>query len=99
MNLHGFAGEVFVNKTIIIDDQTNLISKKWYYGKILSYINKTKWFAFIKSSSFEDNVYFDVRGYEGDVRRLIPNQECKFQVALKKYHGEKVFYADKVELI
>lgn len=91
--------EVFVNKTIIIDDQTNLISKKWYYGKILSYINKTKWFAFIKSSSFEDNVYFDVRGYEGDVRRLIPNQECKFQVALKKYHGEKVFYADKVELI
>ena len=48
------------------------------------------------SSSFEDNVYFDKRVYEGDVRKLIPNQGCKFLVGSKMIHGEKVFYATKV---
>ena len=88
--------EIFVNKTIKMDKQEIPVTEKWYQGKILSFVNKEPWFAFIKSSSFEDNVYFDKRVYEGDVRKLIPKQECKFLVGSKMIHGEKVFYATKV---
>ena len=88
--------EIFVNKTIKMDKQEIPVTEKWYQGKILSFVNKEPWFAFIKSSSFEDNVYFDKRVYEGDVRKLIPNQECKFLVGSKMIYGEKVFYATKV---
>lgn len=90
--------ELFVNKTLKIEDPTDT-TKKWYQGKILSFINKTPWFAFIKSASFEDNVYFDNRDYSGDVRNIIPNRECRFQVAVKSNHDEKLLYATKVEFI
>lgn len=73
--------------------------KIWYEGKILSFINRSSWFAFIKSPSFEENIYFDRRGYSGEVRRIITNQKCRFQIGMKTIKGEDVIYATNVELL
>lgn len=90
--------EGFVNKTLDIENN-NSAKSEWYQGTILSFINKTPWFAFIKSESFEDNVYFNQGGYSDDIRKLIPKRKCRFLVAPRSAEKETVFYATKVELL
>ena len=73
--------------------------EKWCHGQILSYINKDKWFAFIKSKYFDENIYFDQRSYKGETRKLLPGQDCRFIVSSKIKNGEKIFFAKQVELL
>lgn len=91
--------KIFVNKSLELEDNNIHIPEEWYNGKVLSYINRGKWFAFIQSKSFEENIYFDQRSYHGEVRKLFPGQECRFIVSSKVSNNEEVFYAKQVELI
>lgn len=91
--------EIFVNKTQSIENAPQHKPEKWFNGKILSYINKNKWFAFIKSEAFDNNVYFDTKSYKGEVRKLIPGQECRFTVSSDIRKGEDAVRATKVELV
>ena len=89
--------EIFVNKTMSIEE-VRLNHERWFTGKILSYINKDKWFAFIQSKDFENNVYFNCTSYKDDVRKLIPGQKCRFTVLSKDVKDEEAVSAAKVEL-
>lgn len=91
--------EIFVNKTQNIEKLPQYIHEKWFYGKILSYINKDKWFAFIKCKDFENNVYFDNKSYNSEIRKLVPGQKCRFTIPLDIAKGEEAVCATKVELI
>ena len=91
--------EIFVNKTQSIENTPQHKPEKWFNGKILSYINKNKWFAFIKSKAFDNNVYFDTKSYKGEVRKLVPGQECRFTVSSDIRKGEDAVRATKVELV
>ena len=53
-------------------------------GLLLEFIVKKKWFAFIKSEDFENNVYFNGKNYAGEVRKLIPGQNVVLLYLQKK---------------
>lgn len=91
--------EIFVNKTLELNKMNDQEPEKWCHGQILSYINKDKWFAFIKSKYFDENIYFDQRSYKGETRKLLPGQDCRFIVSSKIKNGEKIFFAKQVELL
>ena len=65
------------------------------HGTILKIVPKfPKWFGFISRGSQYDNVYFDSRGYKGEVRELIPNREVRFEMVI----GDKGPFAKNLEI-
>lgn len=69
-------------------------------GRILvANFHKEQWFCFIKTSRFPENIYFDSRNYNGEIRKLLPNTKVKFVVKSRNKNGEKLFYADNVVVI
>lgn len=91
--------ELFINQTLKIEDDQPINTNNWFFGKINSFVNRQKWFAFIKSDTFKNNVYFDQRSFDDDLRELIPGQTCRFQVSSRTVNNKKVYYATKVELL
>ena len=94
------AREVFVNKTSQLDTADIEINKQqWLEGEILSTIFKGRWFAFIKTSECDENVYFDKRGYKGPERNLVPGKKVRFLLDSKKENNEILYFATKVEIL
>lgn len=94
------AREVFVNKTTQLDsDDTVINNEQWLHGEILSTKFREHWFAFIKTSECDANVYFDKRSYNGPERSLIPGKKVRFLVNVKKENGEILYFATKVEIL
>lgn len=94
------AREVFVNKTSQLDTADVVINKQqWLEGEILSTIFKERWFAFIKTSECDENVYFDKRSYKGPERNLVPGKKVRFLLDSKKENNEILYFATKVEIL
>ena len=91
--------DIFLNKIQNIEYEPQQIAEKWFNGKVLSYINKDKWYAFIKSKDFENNVYFDNKSYKGEIRKLIPGQKCRFTISTDNAKSEDAVCALKVEIL
>jgi cold shock CspA family protein len=53
------------------------------------------WFGFIRRGLEHENVYFDNRGYLGELRELLPNTRVSFELGL----GPKGEYARNVALL
>ncbi|WP_297182503.1 hypothetical protein, partial [uncultured Phocaeicola sp.] len=94
------AREVFVNKTSQLDTFDIEINKQqWLEGEILSTIFKERWFAFIKTSECDENVYFDKRSYKGLERNLVSGKKVRFLLDSKKENNEILYFATKVEIL
>lgn len=60
---------------------------KRYEGEIISVrINRGVWFGFIKRGYFDENAYFDSRGYDGNMSNLYVGQSVSFE--LIDHHGK-----------
>lgn len=87
------AREKYLAKTKPVKIEESVISKE---GEILNLIFKHGvWFGFIKRGPQYDNLYFDSRGYKGEVRELLPQQKVKFLTG----NGPRGEYAYEVEII
>ena len=94
------ARRVFVNKSKQIEvDTPHIPSRKWYIGEILCLKYDTFWFAFIKTSDLDENVYFDKRNFSGEVRKLVPGAKVKFTLATRNENENVQYYAPLVQLI
>jgi HPt (histidine-containing phosphotransfer) domain-containing protein/cold shock CspA family protein len=94
------AREIFVNKTIKLEDKALCVLKEdqWLVGEILSVkFNTNNWFAFIKTDEYDENVYFDHRNYKGQERNLVPGKKVRFLIDSKKEGNETLYFATKVE--
>lgn len=99
--LNRTAREVFVNKKINLEEDTNVLEKeRWLYGNILfvKYVKK-HWFAFIKTDDCTENVYFDSKSYTGQERYLVPGTAVRFVMTSKFEKDEKLYFATKVEVV
>lgn len=92
------AREVFVAKTIQIDDNNTVNEERWLRGEVLSVKFKDNWFAFIKTDECEENVYFDKRSYVGPERSLIPKTKVRFLMNTKNDNNGLKYFATKVEI-
>lgn len=93
--LDSISRETFVNKTLKIPDDSitaEINKQQWHEGVILSFRQKPAgWFAFIKTPDFEENVYFDNRGYKDFINKITPGTKVKFLSSEKgKKHDKEV---------
>jgi hypothetical protein len=52
-----------------------------YESVILNIIHRGDvWFGFIKRGLYEENLYFDDRGYKGDINKLLPYTKVRYQL-------------------
>ncbi|MFB2838719.1 AIPR family protein [Floridanema evergladense] len=88
------ARKYFIKTPALVNEEDD---KVIYQGTILRIIWKDPyWFGFIKhGNQYEDNVYFDSRGYKGDVKNLSPNTLVQFEREKK----DKSYYGINVQLI
>jgi len=54
-----------------------------------------KWFGLIKRGWQYENIFFDSRGYNGDIRKLLQNQKIKFEIG----YNDKGDFAKNIVLI
>ena len=72
------ARDSFISKkTPAILDEDKAI----YEGKILNIFRKNDvWFGFIERGSYQENVYFDSRTYQGDPSTLLPRTKVRYEM-------------------
>ena len=87
------ARDRFISKqTPVIRDEDKAI----YEGTILNIFRKNNvWFGFIERGSYQENVYFDSRAYEGDPANLIPRTKVRYEMDI----GPKGNFALSVQLL
>lgn len=85
------AREYFI-QGLIQEEDDNII----YEGIVFNIFHRNEyWFGFIKHvNRDEDNVYFDSRGYVGNVRDLSPGTHIKFERKI----NTKGYYADNIQI-
>ena len=84
--------EKYVNKqaptiesAVVASHEGNILRIVWKNGV---------WFGFIKRDVQYNNVYFDSRGYRGEIRDLLPSQKVKFELC----SGERGDFARNVQI-
>jgi len=105
-NPHGIKDNKDFTKLLIEQSRTTFIhgqpkevdqpSDEFREGKILNIIWRDGlWFGFVKQGDFEENAYFDSRGYKGDVNKLAPHTTVRYKLGT----SSRGIFATDVEVI
>jgi cold shock CspA family protein len=69
------------NSQVESNEYNDVEDEPFYEGKVLNIIWRGDvWFGFIKRGRYEDNLYFDSRGFEGDVSKLTNQTRVRYEI-------------------
>ena len=87
------------SRTAFIHGQAQVVyqtKEELHQGQVLNIVWRDGlWFGFIKQGDLEENVYFDSRGYKGDVKKLVPHKTVRFKIG----NRSRGTFATEIELL